>query len=96
MVKTRKSRPKAEPARGGARNKAAAGKSAARAPLPESAPSDEIDAVITAFASVLAFPIEPSWLPAIRTNLEVNLRLAGLVAEFVLPDEAEPAPVFRA
>jgi hypothetical protein len=49
-----------------------------------------------ALARVLAIPVEPQWLPAIRANLQVNLRLAALVAEFDLPDEAEPAPVFRA
>ena len=47
-------------------------------------------------ARVLALPIEPQWLAAIKANLAVNLRLAALVAEFALPDEAEPAPVFRA
>ena len=29
-------------------------------------------------------------------NLEVTLRLAALVEEFPLPDDAEPAPVFKA
>jgi len=33
---------------------------------------------------------------AIKANLEVNLRLATFVADFALPDEAEPAPVFTA
>ena len=31
-----------------------------------------------------------------RANLQVTLRLAAVVAEFELPDEAEPAPVFEA
>ena len=35
-------------------------------------------------------------MPAIKANLEVTLRLGALVAEFALPDEAEPAPVFEA
>ena len=41
-------------------------------------------------------PIEPAWKPAIKANLQVTLRLAAIVAEFELPDEAEPAPVFEA
>ncbi len=41
-------------------------------------------------------PIEPAWKPAVRSNLEVTLRLAAAVADFPLPDEAEPAPVFVA
>jgi hypothetical protein len=32
----------------------------------------------------------------VRANLEVTFRLAGVVAEQPLPDDAEPAPVFRA
>jgi hypothetical protein len=28
--------------------------------------------------------------------LQVTLRLANMVAEFLLPDEAEPAPTFEA
>ena len=31
-----------------------------------------------------------------RPILQVTLRLAALVAEFALPDDAEPAPVFKA
>ena len=41
-------------------------------------------------------PIEPEWKPAVRANLEVTFRLAALVAEKELPDDAEPAPVFKA
>ncbi|HEY6259821.1 MAG TPA: DUF4089 domain-containing protein [Xanthobacteraceae bacterium] len=47
-------------------------------------------------ARALALPLEPQWLPAIKANLDTNLRLAALVAEFALPDESEPAPVFTA
>jgi len=32
----------------------------------------------------------------VRANLEVSMRLARLVDEFGLPDEAEPASVFAA
>jgi hypothetical protein len=59
-------------------------------------PSPGLDDFIEAAARVLALPIEPQWLAAITANLEVNLRLGAFVAEFALPDEAEPAPVFTA
>ena len=55
-----------------------------------------LDELIDAGANALALPIEPAWKPAIRANLAVALRLAGVVAEFELPDEAEPAPIFEA
>jgi 1-carboxybiuret hydrolase subunit AtzG-like len=55
-----------------------------------------LDQLIDASAAALALPIEPAWKPAIRANLAVTLRLAHVVAEFELPDEAEPAPIFEA
>jgi hypothetical protein len=57
---------------------------------------DSLDDYIDAAARALALPIEPAWKPAVRANLELTLRLAEVVAEFPLPDEAEPAPVFEA
>ena len=41
-------------------------------------------------------PIDDTWKPAVRANLDVSLKLARLVDEFVLPDEAESASVFAA
>ena len=58
--------------------------------------SDTLDKLIDASAASLDLPIDPAWKPAIKANLEVALRLAATVAEFELPDEAEPAPVFEA
>jgi hypothetical protein len=55
-----------------------------------------IDDYIAAVAKALNLPIEDAWRPAVRTNLEVSLRLAKLVDEFPLPDETEPASVFVA
>jgi hypothetical protein len=57
---------------------------------------NELDEFIAASARALALPVEPEWYPAIRANLETTFRLAATVAEFSLPDDAEPAPVFRA
>jgi hypothetical protein len=58
--------------------------------------ADPLDNYIDAVANALALPIEEAWRPAVRANLEVSLKLARLVDEFVLPDEIEPASVFTA
>ena len=59
-------------------------------------PEPILDKLIDASAAALGLPIEPEWKPAIKANLAVTLRLANMVAEFLLPDEAEPAPTFEA
>jgi Protein of unknown function (DUF4089) len=61
-------------------------------------PADDthLDDFIDAAAKALALPVEPEWKPAVKANLTVTLRLGALVAELELPDEAEPAPVFKA
>jgi len=58
--------------------------------------AEPLDEYIDAVAKALALPVEEAWRPAVRTNLDVSLRLARLVDEFALPDETEPAPVFTA
>jgi len=55
-----------------------------------------LDDYIDAVSKALGLPVEDSWKPAVRANLEVSLRLARLVDEFKLPDETEPASVFTA
>jgi hypothetical protein len=58
--------------------------------------ADPLDAYIDSAAALLALPLEPEWKPAVRANLEVTLKLAALVGEKELPDDAEPAPVYQA
>jgi hypothetical protein len=69
-----------------------------KATRPRAAPRtpDALDAFIDAAGRALALPVEPGWRGAIRANLDATLRLAALYADFPLPDDAEPAPVFRA
>jgi hypothetical protein len=55
-----------------------------------------LDQFIEAAAHALALPVEPVWKGAVKANLEVTLRLAASFADFPLPDDAEPAPVFVA
>jgi Protein of unknown function (DUF4089) len=56
----------------------------------------EWDSFIDAVSASLGLKIEESWKPAVCANLEVTLRLAKLVDEFPLPDEAEPAAIYEA
>ena len=57
---------------------------------------DPLDDFIVAGARALELTIDKAWMPAVRANLAVTLRLAALVTAFALPDDAEPAPVFKA
>jgi hypothetical protein len=76
--------------------KRAAVKRVARKPQRGPAMSDSLDDFIAAGARALDLKVSEAWLPAVRTNLEVTLRLGAMVAAFPLPDDAEPAPVFVA
>jgi 1-carboxybiuret hydrolase subunit AtzG-like len=97
MARTRKSRPQAKTARAsGARKPPAGRKAAAKPKSRKPPPPDALDSFVEAAARLLALPVESQWLAAIKANLEVNLRLAAFVAEFSLPDETEPAPIFTA
>jgi hypothetical protein len=58
--------------------------------------SDPLDDLIDAAARALNLPIEADWKPDVKINLQATLQRAVFVAEFALPDDAEPAPVFRA
>ena len=57
---------------------------------------DPLDEFIDAAARALALPVEPDWKPAVAANLRVTLEHAASVEAFALPDDAEPAPVFKA
>ncbi len=57
---------------------------------------DQLDAAIKAGAQMLGLTIDPAWVPSVRANLEVSLRLGKLVEEFPLPDDHEPASTFKA
>jgi hypothetical protein len=57
---------------------------------------DPLILYIASAAQALSLEIAPQWLPAVRANLDVTLAFAQMVAEFPLPDEYEPAEIFRA
>ncbi len=54
------------------------------------------DADLIAAAAVLGIPLDPAWHDAVRFHLDLSLRAASAVAEFPLPDDLDPAPVFTA
>jgi len=59
-------------------------------------PANSGDAFVAASAQALGLTLDPAWHDGIAFNLGLILRLAALVDEFALPDDAEPAPVFHA
>jgi hypothetical protein len=52
-------------------------------------------AYVDAAAALIGLPIDPAHRPGVVVNLERIAQMAALVMEFALPEEAEPAPVFR-
>jgi len=58
--------------------------------------TDDLDAFIAAGTRLMGLTVRPEWLEAIRLHLSVSLDHAKAVAEFPLPDETDPAPVFSA
>jgi Protein of unknown function (DUF4089) len=51
---------------------------------------------VAAAARSLRLQMDQAWKAGVTFNLKLIMRHAALVNEFTLPDEAEPAPVFRA
>jgi Protein of unknown function (DUF4089) len=64
--------------------------------ISDSTKPDPLDALIDAAAGALSLTIEPAWKAPVRANLQVILGQAALFAGFALPDDADPAPIFRA
>jgi hypothetical protein len=54
-----------------------------------------LDDFIASAAAALDLPLQADWQAAIKANLEVTLKHAATVAEFELPDAAEPAPIYK-
>jgi hypothetical protein len=57
---------------------------------------DPFAGLVAAGAQALALPIDRAWEAGVQLNLKLLFIHASLVDEFPLPDETEPAPVFRA
>lgn len=50
---------------------------------------------VECLAALLGLPLEPEAAAAIAEQLAGYLALAPLLAEFPLPDDVAPAPIFR-
>jgi hypothetical protein len=55
-----------------------------------------IETLVVATAQTLALPLDPAWHNDVKRNLRLLCVHAALIDDFTLPDESEPAPVFRA
>jgi Protein of unknown function (DUF4089) len=60
--------------------------------------AEEFDAskMAEALAPLLGLELKPEYRAGVKANLETALRMARLLEEVPLSDEAEPAPVFSA
>ncbi|HEY2526457.1 MAG TPA: DUF4089 domain-containing protein [Xanthobacteraceae bacterium] len=58
--------------------------------------ADPIDNLVAASAQALRLHLDADWHAAVTFNLALITRLAALVDEFPLADDAEPGPVFHA
>lgn len=56
----------------------------------------DLRALIEAMAQMLELPVGPDNMAAVELNLRIARQMAAKLAEFSLPDDSEPAPVFRA
>ena len=63
--------------------------------LPKSLDDDAASKLIDAMLPVLGLEIAPDWRAPVIATLKTNTALASLVLAFPLPDDEEPAPVFR-
>jgi Protein of unknown function (DUF4089) len=57
---------------------------------------DTVGTLVTAASHALALPIEASWHAGVTFNLQLLFKHAGLIDQYSLPNDIEPAPVFRA
>jgi len=57
---------------------------------------DPFEALAAASEAALGLPVEAAWRAGVRSNLRLLFQHAARIDAFELPDEAEPAPVFRA
>ena len=51
---------------------------------------------VDAAAALIGLPLDPEHRPGVILNIERIAEMAELVMAFALPEETEPAPVFRA
>lgn len=55
----------------------------------------DVEALIDAVAPVMQLEIAPEHRPGVKLNLKTAAKMAALVEHVTLPDDTEPAPVYR-
>ena len=55
----------------------------------------DAEALIDIAVSLLALRIEPDYRSGIKQNLKTAAKMAALMEQTELPDDTEPAPVYR-
>jgi hypothetical protein len=55
----------------------------------------DAEAYVDAAAPLVGLTIDPAHRPGVVLNIQRIAAMAALVMDFPLPDESEPAPVFR-
>jgi hypothetical protein len=58
--------------------------------------SDELDAWLDANSVLLGITVAPEWRDTVLLHLRITRDMARTILNFPLPDEADPASVFRA
>ncbi|WGD30343.1 DUF4089 domain-containing protein [Ancylobacter sp. WKF20] len=56
---------------------------------------EALAALLDGGLAVQALPLEEALRPRVLMHLKTAVAMAALVTDFPLPDEAEPAPVYR-
>jgi len=56
----------------------------------------DLDAFVDSGVKLLKLPLDPAWRESVKANVAVILRQADAVMAVDIPDDADPAPVFRA
>jgi len=55
----------------------------------------DVDAMIDAGAPLMQLDISEAQRPGVRQNLKTAAKMAALVEQVKIPDDTEPAPVYR-
>jgi len=58
------------------------------------APNEPLDLYVQAAAHLLELRVPAAWNQSVTKSLQTTLLLAASFADFPLPDDAEPGPVF--
>jgi hypothetical protein len=55
----------------------------------------DIETYVDAAAALIELPLDPAHRPGVILNMQRIAEMAALVMSFPLPEDAQPAPIFR-